>query len=71
MIETRSSARGMPSAKQYLTSERPCELQAKKTVKKRSVKVKMLADGKFATRFAWAISAYPQKGSYDNPTSSR
>jgi hypothetical protein len=31
-----------------------------KTVKK-GVTVKMLADGSFATRFAWAISAYPQR----------
>ena len=30
----------------------------------------MLADGNFATHFAWAISAYPQ-GSYDNGRSLR
>jgi hypothetical protein len=43
-----------------LSSERPCELEVKDHVKKRSAKVKMLADGNFATHFAWAISAYPQ-----------
>jgi hypothetical protein len=41
--------------------ERPCQLERKDHLKKRSVRVKTLADSNFATNFAWAISAYPQR----------
>jgi hypothetical protein len=60
----------MPSAKELLTLKGRANYELKDRLKIRSLRVKMLADGNFATQRVRDISLSP-KGTYDNGTVDR